>query len=98
MLEAIPAFAALARRGLEDQIGRDELIDRVGDPRASGLAKDAVAEALADHRGELDRFLRARREPIDARGDDPMQRRRHLERGGPLAELPLALFVLRDGA
>ena len=98
VLEAVPAFTPLTRRGLEDQIGRDQVIDRVRDPRSSGLTENAVAEALSDHRGELDRLLCRRRQPIDARGDDPVQGRRHLERCGPLAQLPFPFFVFSDGA
>ena len=72
VLEAVPPLAPLTGRGLEDEIRSDELIDRVRDPRSSGLAEDAVAEALSDHGGELDRLLCRRRQPIDARGDDAM--------------------------
>src|SRR5207244_8227479 len=97
VLEAVPPLAPLTGRGLEDEIRSDELIDRVRDPRSSGLAEDAVAEALSDHGGELDRLFRAWRQPVDPCGDDAMQRRRHLERGRSLAELPFALLILRDG-
>jgi len=98
VLEAVAALAPLAGSRFEDQVGRDELIDGVRNSRAAGLAEDAVAEALPDHRCELDRFLRARWQAIDARGDDPVERCRHLQRGGPLAQLPFALLVLRDSA
>ena len=74
VLEAIPALAALARRPLEHEVGADELVHGVRDPTAAGLAKDAIAEALPDHRRELDALLRDRRQPVDARGNDRVQR------------------------
>src|SRR5439155_12791665 len=98
VLEAVPALAPLARGGLEYEVRRDELVDRIGDPRAAGLAENAVAEALSDHRRELDGLPRRRRQPVDASRDDTMKRRRHLERRRPLAQLPFALVVLRDRA
>src|SRR6185369_6995934 len=64
----------------------------------AGRAEDAVAESLADHRCELDRLLRRRREPVDPRRDDAVKGCRNLERRGPLAKLPLALLVLCDRA
>ena len=96
VLEPVTALSPLARRSLEDEVRRDELVHRVREPRATGLSEDTVAEALADHRSELDRFSRDRGQTVDAGRDDAMERRRHLERRGPFAELPLALFVPGD--
>ena len=48
VLEAVPALTPLAGCGLEHEVGGDELVDRVGEARAAGFAKNAVAEALAD--------------------------------------------------
>ena len=98
VLEAVTPLTPLTRSRLEHQVRPDQVVDRLRESRAAGLAEDPVAEALADHRGELDALPRGRLQPVDARGDDRMKRRRHLEGGGPLAELPLTTLVARDGA
>src|SRR5207244_6029797 len=87
-----------SRRGLKHEIGCDQLVDRVRETRATSLAQDAVAEALADDGRELDALFRRRRKPVDPCRDDGVKCRGDLERGRALAQLPLALVVLRDGA
>src|SRR5439155_8685461 len=98
VLEARPPLTPLAACGLEHEAGADELVDRVGEARAAGFAKNPVAEALADDRGDLDGLLRDRGQPVDARRDHPMERRRYFQGGRALAQLPFAVLVLRDGA
>ena len=98
VLEAVAALASLARRGLEHEIGGDELIDGVGEVVAACLAEHAIPEALSDDRRQLDALARRRRKTVDARGDDGVQRRRDLEHRRTVAEAPLAGLVARDRA
>ena len=98
VLESVAALAALPRRSLQDEVGRDELIDRVGEARRTRLAEHAIAEALPDDRRELDALPCRRREPVDASRDDGVQRGGDLERRGALPELPFAFLILRDRA
>src|SRR5258705_13353627 len=94
VLEAVTTLAPLNGRGLEHEVGGDELIHRVGDAVATGLTQHAVPEARSDHRGHLDALARGRRKTVDARRDDGVQRRGYFEGGGTLAKMPLAARVI----
>ena len=94
VLEAVAALAPFTRRGLEHEVGGDELVHGGGETVAAGLAQHTVAEALADHGGELDALPSRRRQAVDARSDDRVERRGYFERRRTLAEMPLAARVL----